>query len=150
MMKNSTPVTAILSEKGNHVYQTSPDSSVADAVHLMNQHHIGSLVVSNQGEVVGIFTERDVLVRVVAEGRDPKLTPVKNVMTADLKRITPGTTIAQTMSLMTEKRARHLPVIDNGELVGMISIGDVTRYLMKLNESEIENMKDYVFGSYPG
>ena len=103
--------------------------SVADAVAEMNRHRVGSVLVLDGGRLVGIFTERDVLRRVVGATVDPKRTLVADVMTAGVITISPDVTIEDTMVLFTEKRCRHLPVVDNGKLVGTISIGDVTRWM---------------------
>ena len=117
----------------------------------MNRHRIGSILVRDAAEsVVGIFTERDVLVRVVAAGDDPASTLVRHVMTAELKSITEETTVEDAMQMMTDLRVRHLPVLDGKELRGMVSIGDVTRWLLKVNEMEAENLRKYVFSEYPG
>ena len=117
----------------------------------MNRLRIGSLMVKNaSGEVVGIFTERDVLVRVVSSDLDPRTTPVREVMTSGFTSIHPDCPVEEAMQIMTEKRVRHLPVMTGGELDGMISIGDVTRWLLEINEMEAENLRRYVFSDYPG
>ena len=99
---------------------------------------------------MGMFTERDVLTRVVAAGRDSKVTAVRDVMTKDYLSISKDTSIEDAMQMMTEKRVRHLPIFDGEQLVGMISIGDVTRWLLQVNEMEAENLRRYVFDGYPG
>jgi len=116
----------------------------------MNRHRIGSIIVKRGEAVRGIFTERDVLTRVVAAGRDPKTTLVHQVMTESFQHISSDTNVKDAMHRMTNKRVRHLPVIDEGRLIGMISIGDVTRWLLKVNEMEAENLRRYIFSEYPG
>jgi len=143
-------VTILLKEKGSTVYWVNEDSSVDAAVAEMNRHRIGAVLVKRGGKVVGIFTERDVLTRIIASGRDPKATIIREVMTTDYKWITKETSVEDAMQLMTGKRVRHLPVLENHEAVGMISIGDITRWLLKVNEMEAENLRRYVFGDYPG
>jgi CBS domain-containing protein len=116
----------------------------------MNRQRIGSIIVKEGDGVVGMFTERDVLTRVVAAGRDSKATAVRDVMTKDYLSISKDTSIEDAMQMMTEKRVRHLPIFDGEQLVGMISIGDVTRWLLQVNEMEAENLRRYVFDGYPG
>ena len=115
----------------------------------MNRQRVGSIIVKDAETVVGIFTERDVLTRIVAAGRDPKTTTVSEVMTPDFLSITQVTSVEDAMQMMTDKRVRHLPVIDDQQLIGLISIGDVTRWLLKVNEMEAENLRYFVFGEYP-
>ena len=96
------------------------------------------------GRLVGIFTERDVLRRIVGEGRDPRTTAIRDVMTANLITIGPDATVEQTMAIFTEKRCRHLPVLENGALVGSISIGDITRWMGDVHRAEAEHLKNYI------
>lgn len=149
-LKNKIPVTVLLKEKTASVYWVGDDSTVDAAVAEMNRHRIGSVLVRRDGKMVGIFTERDVLTRVVSSGRDPKVTTVREVMTSDFQWITGETFVEDAMQLMTDKRVRHLPVLENDESIGMISIGDITRWLLKVNEMEAENLRRYVSGEYPG
>lgn len=122
---------------------------MAHAVSEMNRQRIGSILVKKAGSVCGVFTERDVLTRIVSAERDPQSTLVGEVMTKNFQRICSETSIEDAMQLMTDKRVRHLPVIDDGRLVGLVSIGDVTRWLLKVNEMEAENLRRYVFSEYP-
>jgi CBS domain-containing protein len=110
----------------------------------MNRRGIGSLVVTDGGRVVGMFTERDVLVRIVAAGADPAATPVRQVMTTDVVTIQPETTVKAAMMMMTERRCRHLPVLDHGQLAGLISIGDVTRWNLREQADHIADLEAYV------
>jgi CBS domain-containing protein len=143
------PVSAILEDKGNRVETTTLEATVTEAVRVMNRARIGSLVVVDGERPVGIFTERDVLTRVVDEGRDPKTTRVGEVMTRELAVIGPSTQVNQVMAIMTEKRYRHLPVVAAGRLAGMISIGDVTRWSIKGQQTTIEDLLSYITGEYP-
>lgn len=140
----NTPITAILDRKGRTVYSVSPTMSVEEAVAEMNRHRVGSVLVLESTRLVGIFTERDVLRRVVGAGVDPKRALVSDVMTASVITISPEATIEQTMILFTEKRCRHLPVLDHGQLVGTISIGDITRWMADSNRAEAEHLKNYI------
>jgi len=143
------PVSAILDDKGRRVETTTAGATVAEAVGAMNRARIGSLVVVDGERPVGIFTERDVLTRVVAEGRDPDATQVGEVMTRELAVIGPSTRVHQVMAIMTEKRYRHLPVVSDGRLAGMISIGDVTRWSIKDQQNTIDDLLSYIAGEYP-
>src|SRR5205809_5050268 len=116
----NAPISAILDRKGRNVFSVLPTISVADAVAEMNRHRVGSVLVIDAGRLVGIFTERDVLRRVVGAGVDPKSALVADVMTAGVITITPESTIEETMRIFTEKRCRHLPVLANGKLTGTI------------------------------
>ncbi|MFU8848581.1 MAG: CBS domain-containing protein [Opitutales bacterium] len=148
--KKKISIAALLKEKGPSVFSVSHDATVDAAVAEMNQHRVGSVLVLREGKVVGIFTERDVLTRVLASGRAPQGTTVREVMTSDFKWITQETFIDDAMQLMTDKRVRHLPVLENEKPVGMISIGDITRWLLKLNEMEADSLRRYLEGEYPG
>lgn len=150
MPLNKVPVTLLLSEKSASVYCIPEESTVEQAVSEMNRHRIGSVVIKKGDLVSGIFTERDVLTRIVSAGRDSKATSVREVMTRNFQSITPETSVEDAMQLMTDKRVRHLPVLDGGHLIGLISIGDVTRWLLKVNEMEAENLRRYIFAEYPG
>jgi CBS domain-containing protein len=150
MPLNKVSVSILLSEKSSSVFCVAEDMTIDYAVSEMNRQRIGSIVVKKNDQVCGIFTERDILTRVVSAGRDPKSTLVREVMTESYQWIKPDTSVEDAMQLMTDKRVRHLPVIDDGRLVGMISIGDVTRWLLKVNEMEAENLRRYVFSEYPG
>lgn len=150
MPLNKISVTVILKEKPSAVFTVPKEASVADAVIGMNQHRIGSIMVVDQGRAVGIFTERDVLTRVVSANIDPRNVRVRDVMTAKFSSITAATSVEDAMQIMTDKRVRHLPVMEGNTVIGMISIGDVTRWLLKANELEAENLRKYVFAEYPG
>ena len=150
MPLNKVSVAAILGEKPALLYTIPVYSTVDAAVAEMNYHRIGSIMVKEGDSCVGIFTERDVLIRVVAAARNPKTTVLRDVMTCDFRSITPETSVEDAMQIMTDKRVRHLPVLKGEKLVAMISIGDVTRWLLKVNELEAENLRRYVFSEYPG
>ncbi len=142
----NVPVSAILERKGRQVFSVPPDITIAEAVAEMNRQRVGCVLVLEDGKVVGIFTERDVLRRVVGEAVDPRTVPVRQVMTPEVMTISPQTTIEETMVIFTERRFRHLPVCDHGELVGTISIGDVTRWNSDENQAEAQHLKNYISG----
>ncbi len=142
------PVSAILAEKGSRVVTVEPSSTVRRAVDRMNEEKIGCLVVLEDEKLVGIFTERDVLVRVVAERVDPEATTVAEVMTPRPIALRPGTTVQEAMLVVTERRCRHLPVIGDGRLLGLVSIGDLTRWTVRHQRRHIEDLMGYITGSY--
>jgi len=141
-------LSSILKHKGSTVHAVEPTGSVEEAVQKMNQLRIGALMVLDGHRPVGIFTERDVLVRVVAAGRDPRATRVSEVMTGDLVAARPSTSVSDAMVVVTEKRCRHLPVMEGDELVGMVSIGDLTRWVVRHQRRRIEDLVSYITGGY--
>lgn len=145
----NTPISALLERKSSIVYSVTPTMTIADAVAEMNRHRVGCVVVLDGGQLVGIFTERDVLRRVVGDGIDPKRSLVSDVMTTNVLTIPPETTIEQTMIIFTDKRCRHLPVISGGQMRGLISIGDVSRFLADAHRAEAEHLKNYIAGGFP-
>jgi CBS domain-containing protein len=110
---------------------------------------VGALLVCAEGQPVGIFTERDLMTRVILAGRDPAKTLVTDVMSRDLVYIEPSTRVPEAMAVMTAKRCRHLPVMSEGRLVGMISIGDLVRDLSRDQEFDLHRLTDYIAGKYP-
>jgi CBS domain-containing protein len=144
----NTPISAILDRKGRDVFSVSPTTTIAEAVAEMNRHRVGSVLVIDGGRLVGIFTERDVLRRVVGASVDPSRTQVAEMMTPGVLTISPVTTIEDTMRIFTEKRCRHLPVVENGRLVGTISIGDVTRWMSDMHRAEAEHLKNYITSGF--
>lgn len=142
-----TSVETLLREKGSTVHCVSATATVLDAVRRMNNHKIGALLVEgDDGVTEGIITERDVMVRVVAAQRDPATTRVRETMTSSLVVISPDTTVEGAMSIMTEKRCRHLPVMNGHRLLGLVSIGDLTRWVLRDQKHEIEDLVHYVTG----
>ena len=140
----------ILNEKSSSVYCVDVAETVAKAVGLMSRERIGSVMVIKNGQYVGIFTERDVLNRVISAKLNPEKTRVEKVMTSDFISVQENSTLRQTMHIMTNKRVRHLPVFEEEKLVGMISIGDVTRKLLEINQNEAASLRQYLFTEYPG
>jgi len=138
------PVMKVLEQKSEKVEAVTAQTSIAEAVARMNQRRIGSILVMEGDRLVGIFTERDVLTRVVPQQLDPSRTPVGEVMTRQPMTITPSTTLQEAMMMMTDTRKRHLPVLQNGKVIGLLSIGDVTRWMVRDQQRTIEDLTDYV------
>ena len=127
----------ILQEKGGEVLEIDADASVFEAVQLMVEMNVGSLLVTVSGDITGIVTERDYLRRITLEGRTDRETPVREIMSSPLIVASPQTTVDECMALMTDRRIRHVPVVDEGRVVGVVSIGDLVKFMSKLQTYEI-------------
>lgn len=142
----NTSIATLLEHKGAAVRSVASTVSVSDAVKEMNRHKIGSVLVMDGTRLAGIFTERDVLTRVVAADLDPKSTPIARVMTANVLTIAPETTVQQMMDTFSEKRCRHMPVVKDGAILGLISIGDISRWVANSHRAEAESLRQYIGG----
>ncbi len=142
----NTSITTILAQKGGAVHTVPVNLTVAEAVQAMNSHKAGSVLVMDGDALAGIFTERDVLRRVVGAELDPKTTPLTQVMTAKVMTVGPETTVQQMMELFTEKRCRHMPVMKDGKLLGVISLGDCGRWIAEAHKAEVESLRQYISG----
>jgi len=123
--------------------------TVAAAADALNQHKVGSVLVMEGGKLLGIFTERDILRRVVGERRDPANTKVGDVMTKDLVVMRPSASVVDAMRVISEKRIRHIPVVEGGAVVGVVSQGDLNHWLVRNREGHIQDLVDFVTGKYP-
>ena len=130
----------------NSVFSIAPEASVFDAVKLMAEKNIGALLITKDGELVGIFTERDYSRKLVLAGLSSKDTPVRDVMIANVMYVRPAQTNEECMALMTENRLRHLPVMDNGRLLGLLSIGDLVKDIMSEQQFTIKQLEHYISG----
>lgn len=137
-------VSDILGDKGSSVLSIEAGSSVFEAVQEMVEANVGSLLVTDRGDIVGIVTERDYLRRVTLEGRTDRDTAVGEIMTAPLVVVTPETDIDECMAIMTDRRIRHLPVVRDGDVVGVVSIGDLVKFRSKQQSFEIQYLTDYI------
>ncbi|HEY0707530.1 MAG TPA: CBS domain-containing protein, partial [Polyangia bacterium] len=129
------------------IESVSPRASISDAIALMNEKNIGSVLVMDGERMVGIFTERDVLTRVVPRRLDPAKMPVSEVMTQRPVTIAPTATVEEAMMVVSDTRRRHLPVVDGGRVIGMISIGDLNRWVVRDQKRTIDDLIDYVHRS---
>jgi CBS domain-containing protein len=139
----------VIAHKGRVVHTVERSAHVEHAILTMVERGIGSLVVLSDGEPVGIFTERDVLRRVALAARDPRVTPVGEVMTPQPVAVGMDHSIEDCMAIMTGRRIRHLPVLEAGRLAGMLSIGDIVKYLSGQRETEMARLTEYILGKYP-
>jgi CBS domain-containing protein len=142
----SKSIAQILKIKGSDVWSISSDATVYDALVLMAEKGVGALVVIDKGELVGIFTERDHARKVDLEGRCSQKVAVRQVMSVDICYITPQTSVDEAMSIVTESRRRHLPVMENDQLVGLASIGDLVKASLDEKDFVIKQLQKYIKG----
>ena len=134
----------ILEEKGGEVLRVDVEASVFEAVQLMVEKNVGSLLVTEGGDITGIVTERDYLRRVTLEARTDRETLVREIMSSPLIVASPETTVDECMALMTDRRIRHVPVVEEGAVVGVVSIGDLVKFKSKLQTFEIQYLTNYI------
>ena len=139
-------VSHLLDNKGRHIISVAPDTSVLDAIKLMADKAVGSLVVMQNDELLGIMSERDYARKVIIKGRSSESTPVSEIMTSDVITTTSSHTVNECMNLMTEKKIRHLPVVEDNQVIGMISIGDLVEAIISDQQEEIEQLEHYISG----
>ena len=137
-------VEEILATKGGEVLSIDAEATVYDAAKRMIDANVGSMLVSVGGRISGIVTERDYLRRVTLEGRADRETPVREIMSSPLVIVSPETTVEECMALMTERRIRHLPVAKHGDVVGVVSIGDVVKFTSKQQSVQIQYLTEYI------
>lgn len=145
-MKANTPVRQLLAAKPNGIHTIGPDASVFEALESMARHDIGALVVVQDEAVVGMFSERDYARKVILQGRASRETRVRDIMTPEVTSVEPSRTTGDCMHLMTDRRVRHLPVLEDGRLVGLVSIGDVVKAVMSEQAFMIEQLEGYIRG----
>lgn len=140
-------VSNILKTKGNIILSVTPDTVVYNALQLMFEKNVSALVVIENDQLKGIFTERDYARKLILQGKSSKETLIEEIMTEDLLTVSPDTTIDECMRLMTNKFIRHLPVLEEDKLIGIISIGDVVKFIIEEQKFIIANMEHYITGS---
>src|SRR6202022_522889 len=148
-MEIAGSVGAILALKGSAVWSIAPNSMVFDAIQLMADKNVGALPVVDNGNLVGIISERDYTRKVILKGKSSKDTPVRDIMTRELTTTDPDASITECMQVMTEKRVRHLPVMEDGKMIGILSIGDLVRRIISAQTAAIDNLEKYITGDYP-
>lgn len=141
-------IASILEEKDTTIRAVGPEATVFDAVGEMCRNHVRALLVEEHGAPVGIISERDIMMRVLLERRDPSTTTVADVMTRDIVCIRPDREPEEAMTLMAERHVRHLPVVDFGVVIGIVSMGDLVQWTNHNQEYEIRALKQYVYGGY--
>lgn len=143
-------VKQILHKKGSEVLTVDENMVVYDAIALMSEKDVGALIVMCRGSMCGIISERDYRKKIILKGRKSKETPVREIMSRDVKCVTEDFTMQECMAIMSDKRIRHLPVIDKKrQLIGIISIGDIVKAIIDEQKSEIRNLRNYISSTYP-
>jgi CBS domain-containing protein len=145
----SDSISAVLRHKTGPVRSISPDASVYDAVKMMAENSIGAVLVVSEGILSGILSERDYARKVVLHSRSSKDTLVRDIMTTPVFSVTPSHTVEECMRLMTENRIRHLPVLEGRTIVGVVSIGDLVKWVVNRQGETIQHLQDYIHGRYP-
>jgi CBS domain-containing protein len=148
-MNPNTAISEILNYKGSNVWCVSPEATVFDAIQLMADHNIGALLVTEGKKLVGILSERDYTRKVILKGKASKQTAVREILSEDVISVTPNHTVEECLRLMTENRVRHLPVLDDGKITGIVSIGDLVNWIISAQTSTIHQLQTYI-GGYPG
>jgi len=143
-------VELILKHKGTQVYSITPDATVYEALEKLALHDIGALLVMQGTDLVGIISERDYVRKVILKGRSSKDMTVDEIMSSPAFTVNPKTTIDECMRCMTDQRCRHLPVAEEGRVLGVVSIGDLVNYIITTQDFTIHQLEDYITGKYPG
>jgi CBS domain-containing protein len=144
------PVKTLLHGKGPAIWSISPEATVYQAIELMAEKHIGALVVLMAGNLVGIISERDYARKVILKGKQSTETHVREIMTRPVLYVTPDQSIEECMRLMSSRRLRHLPVVEDEKVVGIVSIGDLVNWVITTQEQTIQHLQSYITGAYPG
>jgi len=142
----SMTVKQVLETKGSKVYSVGPEATVMDALTAMAEHDIGAVLITQGDRLMGIFTERDYARKVALRGKSSKDTNISELMTPNVCTITPSHNMDQVMNIMTENRFRHLPVVDHGKIVGIVTIGDVVKAVIAMQEATIQHLSSYISG----
>jgi len=142
----STSARQLISDKGYELYSVNPDTMVYDAINLMTEAKVGALLVMEGNKLAGIISERDYTRKVILETRSSRETPVKDIMTSNVLTVTPDQTIEDCMKIMSENHIRHLPVAENGEPIGVLSVMDVVKNIISEKEFVIDQLEQYISG----
>ena len=143
-------VRLVLKHKAQDVWNVSPEECVYGAIEIMADKHVGALMVVHEGNLVGVVSERDYARKVILQGKLSKETQVKEIMTSPAIFVTPEQTVEDSMRIMTDNRIRHLPVVENGIVLGVVSIGDLVKWMISAQQHTISQLHSYITSQYPG
>ena len=148
-MEIAGSVRAILALKGSAVWSIAPNSMVFDAIQLMADKNVGALPVVDNGQLVGMISERDYTRKVILKGKSSKDTPVREIMTQEPVSVNAADSVSECMRVMTDSRIRHLPVMEGKEMIGLVSIGDLVKWIISVQTATIDALEKYITGDYP-
>jgi CBS domain-containing protein len=150
LMEITTTIGSILNRKGSNVWSVSPNDTVFEAISIMAEKNVGALPVMEGGRLVGMISERDYARKVILLGRGSRETAVSEIMTDDVRTVSSNDSVQECLQVMTEKRIRHLPVVEDDQLTGIISIGDCVNWIISAQTAAIDDLERFVTGAYPG
>ena len=143
-------VRLILKHKGQNIWHISPEACVYDAIEIMADKYVGALLVIAEDKLVGVVSERVYARKVILQGKSSKQTQVKEIMTSPAIFVTPEQTVQDCMRIMTDKHIRHLPVVEDGKILGVVSIGDLVKWMISAQQQTISQLHSYITSQYPG
>ena len=149
-MEVSDPIASVLSNKSSKLWTISPEATVFNAIEKMSECNVGALPVIDDGALIGIISERDYTRNVILKGKSSHDIDVRSIMTSTLVTIKESDSVAHSLQTMTQKRVRHRPVVANGELVGIVTIGDLVKWTISAQDALIGQLEGYIQGAYPG
>jgi CBS domain-containing protein len=143
------PVRLVLKQKGQNVWHVAPEACVYDAIEMMAEKYIGALMVVSEGKLVGVVSERDYARKVILQGKSSKQTAVSEIMTSPAIYVSPDQTVEDSMRIMTDSHIRHLPVVEGGKILGVLSIGDLVKWMISAQQQTISQLHNYITSQYP-